>query len=127
MKKPKFLTPSDMSATHWRQLGYHVGRKDLNEHGRPSDDFVERNEHKLWESDPDYVRANGYEIRFREINRAQGVWLVSEEDTDCIDILKRWLNHEGMSSLYPKCDWAKSRNAVAYRGGKGYIYSITIF
>lgn len=125
--KPKFYTPSDMAAAHWRKLGYAVRRSDLNEHGRPSDDFVERHEHLLWESDPDYVRANDYQIPFREIDREKGEWLVFEEDTECIDILKRWLNHEGRDTLFPRCDWEQCDNAVAYRGGSGYIYSITIF
>lgn len=125
--KVTFYTPETMLPEHWRILGYSVNSEDLNEHGMPSEDYIERHAHSLWESDPDYVRADGYQICFREIDREQGLWLVSEEDAECIDILNRWLNHEGDNSLYPKCDWDKCDNAVAYRGGKGYVYSITIF
>ena len=127
MIQPKFYTPWDMSAAHWRRLGYQVRRSDLNEHGRPSDDFVERNQHSLWESDPDQVRANGYQIPFRCIDWEKKQFVLSEEDTDCIALLKRWLNHEGYSPMFPREQWEKCDNAVAYRGGVGYVYSITIF
>ena len=81
--------------------------------------------YSIFEGDPDYVIANGFKTVFIEHDKYIIVAYL-DEYKEIIEVIERWLNGEGKD--IPNCSWDKfdrMKNAVAYRGGRGYSYTIT--
>lgn len=89
-------------------------------------EFDIRNEedvYSIFEGDPDYVIANGFKTAFMEY---KNYIIVAQLDDEVEEVIQRWLDGEGID--VPNCSWAKfdkMKNAIAYRGGRGYTYDIT--
>lgn len=83
------------------------------------------------QSDPDIVKANGYQTVFQADGGGKGddVVIMVEDDYEVRELLQRWVNGEGYSGEIVQ-SWRvfnDADNAVAYRGGMGYHYVITVF
>ena len=75
-----------------------------------------------FETDPDFVIANGYKVPFLCVGKKI---IVYDLDRETEKVIERWLNGEGKH--IENASWErfnKMKNAVAYRGNSGYTYAI---
>lgn len=75
-----------------------------------------------FETDPDFVIANGYKVPFLCVGKKI---IVYDLDRETEKVIERWLNGEGKH--IKNASWErfnKMKNAVAYRGNSGYTYAI---
>lgn len=75
-----------------------------------------------FETDPDFVIANGYKVPFLCVGKKI---IVYDLDRETEKVIERWLNGEGKH--VKNASWErfnKMKNAVAYRGNSGYTYAI---
>lgn len=79
--------------------------------------------------DPDIVKADGYSTYFVVIPSKKTV-VVSELYEENEKLLKIWLTRtsvKGWTTGESWSDFSKAKNAIAYRGGAGYHYAISIY
>ena len=76
----------------------------------------------FFETDPDFVIANGYKVPFLCVGKKI---IVYDLDRETEKVIERWLNGEGKH--IKNASWERfneMKNAVAYRGNSGYTYAI---
>ena len=75
-----------------------------------------------FETDPDFVIANGYKVPFLCVGKKI---IVYDLDRETEKVIERWLNGEGKHIKNTSWErFNKMKNAVAYRGNSGYTYAI---
>jgi hypothetical protein len=92
------------------------------------------NDGDLFSCDPDYLKLNGNKIPFIGsglwMDNKQYVLYYGEPDNKISELLCKFYNSDKIFNHNIPQTWDKfdkSSNAIAYRGGSGYIYSISSF
>lgn len=87
----------------------------------------------LMEGDPDKLRCNGRELYFMDIDLGETKFILTSDEVN--DEEKKMLaefHQDDFKERYAvgECNWEifdNATNAVAYRGGKGYQYTIWLY
>lgn len=87
----------------------------------------------LMEGDPDILRCNGRKLYFMDIDLGDTKFILTSDEVN--DEEKKMLavfHQDDFKERYTvgECNWEtfdNATNAVAYRGGKGYLYTIWLY
>lgn len=87
----------------------------------------------LMEGDPDKLKCGDREVYFMDIDLGDSKFILTSDEVN--DEQKKMLtefHQDNFKERYSEgqCSWEtfnKATNAVAYRGGKGYLYTIWLY
>lgn len=89
----------------------------------------------LFEGDPDMIKEGGYIVYFMDVKINDTLYIIVSDDSepelnDCLEsFFKEDFDNEWEYSELNNWEsfWQYDNIAIAYRGGKGYVYSIWHF
>lgn len=94
-----------------------------------NEEYDNFDELKMFEGDPDIIHINDQIGFFLYHTDTNTIWYYFEECDENVDkilliFFKKRLNKEHLNEKFQTWDYFNNHNAIAYRGGCGYRYSI---
>lgn len=94
------------------------------------DEYYEEDYLTLFEGDPDMLKIDDYITYFMDLTVNDTKYIITNSDEpDDFEILKKFFSDdfkESFETTEPNNweSWEQLNNGIAYRGGKGYVYTI---